>query len=211
MNKTKQKIILAAIELYNSEGMANTLNQGIADKSGISLSNFNYHFKTKKELILAVCEYMRITLDNRISESSILTSGGLILEAAKIYLDFQQEFKFFYRDTPHILKTYPTVKEGLIQQIEISLQVIQNLNYLSIGKGYMLAEPDDFEGLYDKLIEQIWMTIHFWTAQVGIRSVKGHEVQNGLESVYAVVYPYLTEKGKKAFQTFLAKHKTLSK
>lgn len=207
MNKTKKKIILAAIDLYNEQGIVNVLNQHIADKAGISLSNFNYHFKTKKVLILTVCEYMRITLDERISESSILTSGGLILEAAKIYLDFQQEFRFFYQDTSFVLQTYPSLKEGLVKQINISIQVIQNLNFLSIGKGYMLPEPIEFEGLYGHLIEQIWMSIHFWTAQVGIRSVKGKEVQTGLESIYALVYPYLTEKGRKEFLYFLESHK----
>ena len=44
MNKTKKKIILAAIKLYNKFGFANVLNQDIAKSASISLSNFNYHF-----------------------------------------------------------------------------------------------------------------------------------------------------------------------
>ena len=54
MNKTKQRIILRAINLYNNRGFTNVLNQDVAKESEISLSNFNYHFPAKKDFLKKV-------------------------------------------------------------------------------------------------------------------------------------------------------------
>ena len=65
MNKTKLKIILAAIKLFNEEGLMNVRNQDIAKGAKMSLSNFNYHYKTKQDLVVAVCDYMTNILEER--------------------------------------------------------------------------------------------------------------------------------------------------
>lgn len=207
MNKTKKKIILAAIKLYNEDGLVNVLNQEIADESGISLSNFNYHFGTKKKIVHAVCEYMRITLDKRISENSMLTNEGIGLEISKVYFELQEEFRFFYLDTQNIIKTYPAIKEGMSEQIDISIKIIKNVNYLAIGKGYMKPVSADNPGLYDRLTEQIWMSTHFWLAQWAIRDHTGEVVVKGLEFIFAILYPYLTPSGLEAYQNFIDDYK----
>ena len=43
MNKTKKKIILSAIELYNENGLVNVLNQEIANKLFLSLPTIKSH------------------------------------------------------------------------------------------------------------------------------------------------------------------------
>ena len=137
MNKTKEKIILTAIKLYNESGFAIVLNQDIAKSAAISLSNFNYHFATKQELVFSVCEYMVIDLKGRMSETSVLINKGrMALDIPKIYLEFEYDYKFFYLDTYNILQTYPILKEEMYKQINQSMQIIKNLNYLSIGMGY---------------------------------------------------------------------------
>ena len=95
LNKTKKKILLASIDLYNKKGLFNVLNQEIAEASGISLSNFNYHFPTKKDLVLSVCGYMNHLLNKRIEENNLLINDSIPLEIVRIYLEFEKEFKFF--------------------------------------------------------------------------------------------------------------------
>ena len=208
MNKTKKKIILAAIKLYNKFGFANVLNQDIAKSASISLSNFNYHFSTKQELVFSVCEYMVIDLKRRMSETSVLTNKGrMALDIPKIYLEFEYDFKFFYLDTYNILQSYPVLKEEMHKQINESMQIIKNLNYLSIGMGYFKPEPEDFPGLYDKLVEQIWVNSHFWFAQNIIRGSKNDSIVEGLENSYALIFPHLTEKGKMRYKEYMIKIK----
>lgn len=203
MNKTKRKIILSSIALFNEQGLMNVRNQDIAIKAGMSLSNFNYHFKTKQDLVLAVVEYMKEVLQERVYGNKVLIQEGQGLEITKSYFEFEEEFRFFYLDTYNILQSYPELKIELRQQISEAIQVIKNLNYLAVGMGYLKAEPADMPGLYDQLAEQIWINNHFWFSQMHIRGEEGDHVVKGLKACTAISYPYLTEKGKKAYKAFI--------
>ncbi len=203
MNKTKNKIILAAVKLYNKKGMFNVLNAEIAKETGISLSNFNYHFKTKADLVYEVCGYMRTVIEEKISSNQVMTKDKHALSLTKIYLEFELDFRFFYLDTHNILKTFPKIKKEMHTQIKESIQIIKNVNYLAIGKGYMLTEPEDMPGLYDQLAHQIWINSHFWLAQANIRGKKKLDIIDGLDNFYALVYPYLTKKGKSSYRTYI--------
>jgi len=211
MNKTKHKIILAAIASFNEQGLGSVRNQDIAAKAEISLSNFNYHFATKKDLILAVVQYMQEMFDREvIGNNALLTKERQPLEIGKSYFEFVQEFRFLYLDTHTILQTYPALKQPVQRQIEETIQVIKNLNYMAIGKGYMQPPPVEMPALYDHLAHQMWINNHFWFAQMSIRDKSGDLLIQGLEASYIILYPYLTELGKSQFQAFLDKVKNES-
>lgn len=203
MNKTRKKIILSAINLFNQKGLTNVRNSDIATDAGISLSNFNYHFGAKKELVFAVTDYMTEILENKVYGNRMLVKEGQGLSITKSYFEFEQEFCFFYLDTQNILQTYPELVKKVRKQIDNSLQIIRNLHYMSIGMGLMKAEPTEKPGLYTLLAEQIWISNHFLLAQMRIRGFEDNVVIRGIESVYAIQYPYLTEKGKETFEVFI--------
>lgn len=203
MNKTKKKIILAAIGLFNQKGLTNVRNSDIAEEAGISLSNFNYHFGAKKELVFAVMDYMVETLEHKVYGNRMLVQEGQGLVITKSYFEFEQEFCFFYLDTQNILQTYPELKENIRKQIDNSLQIIRNLNYMSIGMGMMIPEPVEKPGLYTQLAEQIWVNNHFLMAQMRIRGLEGDMVAKGIDTLYSIQYPYLTEKGRSAYEAFI--------
>ena len=203
MNKTKKKIILAAIELFNEQGLANVKNQDIAKNASVSLSNFNYHFGTKKDLIFAVFDYIGEHLKRDVyGDNTLITGDDYGISTAKRYFEFEQKYRFFYLDTHNILQMYPELKKAVNKQIKEAIQVIKNINYLSIGKGYLKPPPEEMPELYDQLAQQIWINTHFWFAQMTIREMKGDVVLKGMEANYAITYPYLTEKGKEKFLAF---------
>ena len=201
MNKTKKKIIIAAVSVFNENGMNNIRNQDIAEAAGISLSNFNYHFKTKQALVHAVFNYMAEVLEEQVYGNKVLIKEGQGLEITKAYFEFEQDFRFFYLDTHNILQTYPELKSGFQKQIKEAILIIKNLNYIAIGKGLMIPEP--LPGLYDQLAEQLWVSNHFWFAQVQIRGEETATVKKGLEACYTILYPYLTEKGKVSYKKYI--------
>lgn len=203
MNKTKKKIILSAVKLFNLHGLNNVRNQDIAKDAGISLSNFNYHYKTKKDLVLAVFDYMKTVLEEKVYGNKLLVTEGQSLFIAKTYFEFEEEFQFFYLDTHNIIQSYPELKEEFNKLIQEAVQMIKNFNYMAVGMGMMIPEPPEMPGLYDRLAEQIWSNNHFWLAQTKIRDFKGNVVINGMESGFAMVYPYLTEKGRVGQRAFI--------
>lgn len=203
MNKTKKKIILAAIECFNQEGINNVRNVDIAKNAGMSLSNFNYHFKAKQDLVYEVFNYLKTVLHEKVYGNNVLINKRQGLDICRLYFEFEQDFRFFYLDTYNILQAYPELKKGMEQQVEEAIQIIKNLNYLAIGAQMMHPEPPDFPGLYDNLARQTWINNHFWFAQMMIRGKKGDVVLQGIESNYAILYPYLTEMGRKSYLAYI--------
>ena len=204
MNKRKKIILDAAVSLFNEVGIVNAKNQDIAKKAGVSLSNFNYHFGTKKELVFAVFDLMTLVLNEKVYGEKMLARESQGLSITKSYLEFQQEFCFFYLDTPNILTSYPELNEKVQNQIDESFHVIKNLNYLSVGMGHMKPEPKEFPGLYDQLVRHIMIHNHFWFAHSQIRGEKENLIKKGLESLFSLTYPYLTEKGIKEYKQFIS-------
>ncbi len=203
MNKTKKKIILSAIELFNEQGLANVKNQDIAERAEVSLSNFNYHFGTKKDLVFAVFDYIGEHLKADVyGDNALLSEEDYGISTAKKYFEFEKKYRFFYLDTHNILQMYPELKAAVNIQIKEAIQIIKNINYLSIGKGYLKPPPPEMPELYDHLAQQIWINNHFWFAQMTIREVEGDFVLKGMEANFAITYPYLTEKGKERFRAF---------
>ena len=203
LSATKTRIIQTAISLYNEHGMFHVLNQDIAEAADISLSNFNYHFPKKKDLIFTVCGYLSYVLHHRIKQNSLLTNDGIILELNRIFLQFEHDFRFFYLDTHNILRTHPDLKKEMELQVKQDIQMIKNLNYIAIGKGYMELEPTNFKGLYDIIANQIWMISHFWYAQSTLKKEEGNILIQGLEQCYAILYPHLTPLGKEVYSNFI--------
>ncbi|MGH7889529.1 MAG: TetR/AcrR family transcriptional regulator, partial [Thermodesulfobacteriota bacterium] len=71
MKKSREKIIEVAGELFHKRGYHQTSLDEILEESGVTKSNFYYHFKTKEELALTV-------LDMRIKQfESEVVSGAL--------------------------------------------------------------------------------------------------------------------------------------
>lgn len=209
MNKTKKRIIIAAISQFNEYGLSNVRNQDIAKESGISLSNFNYHFKTKQDLVYEVCDYMVAVLQQRVYGNRVLmNTEEQSLVIMRSYLEFEEEFKFFYLDTYNILQSYPALKDKFQNRLNEAIVIIKNLNFLSVGKGTMKPEPADMPGLYDKLAEQIWLNTHFWFCQMHIRGMaKEDTVLKGMESNFAILYPYMNENGRAIHKAYIAKFK----
>ena len=203
MNKTKKKILDTAITLYNEFGIANVRNQDIAVKAGMSLSNFNYHYGARKDLIIAVFDLMNETLEKNVYGNRVLVKEGQGLSITKSYFEFQERFSFFYLDTPNILKMFPELNEKVQKQIEESYQIIKNLNYLAIGMGMMKPESPDNPGSYDQFMRHIWIHNHFWFAHSRIIQSEGNLVKKGIESLYNLCYPYLTEKGILSYKQFI--------
>ncbi len=209
LNKTKKKILLTSITLFNERGLFNVLNQEIAKGSGISLSNFNYHFATKKDLVLFVCKYIGYVLNNRIAENKLLVDDSTPLEVATIYLEFEKEFQFFYLDTHNIIQSYEVLGKELEFQIHKSVMLIKNMIYVAVGKGDMVHGPGIIEETYEKLSNQIWMTCHFWYAQSHFKNEKQNIVSKGLDACYELLSPYLSPKGIEKYKTFLDLHKKI--
>ena len=74
---TRNKIIEAAIELFETEGYAATRIEDIAEKTGMTRGAVYWHFKNKEELYISIFEMFEKRLDRLLQESRLKTSSPL--------------------------------------------------------------------------------------------------------------------------------------
>lgn len=196
-------LIQKAIERFNSEGVTKARIQDIAADAGMGLSNLTYHFKTKKDLLIAVFQYMKKELEDEVYDHRKIIKGDKGFELTKAYMHFAAKFRFFHTDLYNILKTYPELREAIQSNVEEALVITKTIQYLAIGMGYLKPEPSALPGSYDSLALNSWMILHFWFAQMEIRGIEGDPIESCLKMHAHIWYPYLTEKGQEYISEYL--------
>ncbi len=201
MKKTQLKIVKTAIQLFNKNGVANVRVQDIAIAATISPGNLTYHYKTKKDLMVAVLQYMKTLQKDMFPYQSVIEAPNWI-DIVQTYLRFQIQFRFFYRDILEISNLVPESKKQYLKQIESVISYNKNGIYLSVDKGFMIPEPH--EGHYHILATNSWAILNSWLT---VREVLGKEIANihrGINGLLELNYPYFTEKGKEFYQNIKA-------
>ena len=116
----------------------------------------------------------------------------------KRYLQFQVQFRFFYRDILEIAMLVPDAKQQYQKQIEKVIEYNKNGIYLSVGKGY--TKPEPHEGYYETLATHAWAILNAWLT---VREVLGDEtvsIKQGVFGLMELHHPHLTEKGLVFYQ-----------
>lgn len=106
--KTKDKIIFAAIELFNAQGEQNVTTNHIAAHLGMSPGNLYYHFRNKEDIIQAIFELYARELATLFSLDAGMPPEHLgSLQTSQLYLErvlyVIWRFRFAYDNLPDIL------------------------------------------------------------------------------------------------------------
>ncbi|MCR9290274.1 MAG: TetR/AcrR family transcriptional regulator [Bacteroidetes bacterium] len=194
MKKTKKKIILSSIELFNKNGYNSVRLEDIAVNTEISKGNLHYHFPTKKEILERVLDYLqeeRLRLLQTSQDN--LTLDFNMVNIVQRYLHFQFTYRFFYRDIFEIVKIIPEAKTIYEERTNRSDNFTKNFLYLSVGRGILKPEPH--EGHYEIFSKFGSAILQAWVERRELLGVEKFPIQDVMESVLELIYPYLTEKG----------------
>jgi TetR/AcrR family transcriptional regulator, transcriptional repressor for nem operon len=95
LNKSKEKILVCAKELFHEHGFQQTSVDEILKQSGVTKSNFYYHFKSKEELGLIILERFIAHYE---TEVLLKTLGNNSLQPAEKLSNFYITVKTYHRD-----------------------------------------------------------------------------------------------------------------
>lgn len=197
---TKQRIIEAAISLFNTNGIANVRLTQISDEVGISVGNLAYHYKNKEAIVEAVyaqlIEEFAEVLSEYLTDSSLLDFDKQISS----YYAFFKHNRFYLFNIFEIERSYPTIHSRWQRYIsKMIVQLRKRLDYL-VDSGSMEKEKAD--GDFDLFAQLIWITITFWIPQQVIRG-KTHRHEMYRKAVWALIVPQLTSKGKEEYDLLI--------
>lgn len=199
---TKQKILKASIQLFNTNGMANVRLQQIANEIGISPGNLAYHFRNKEAIVEAINDDLYHEASEILSTYRIFPNLMDFDNQLTKYLSFVQKYPFYFLDLLEIERHYPEIRSK--RQVHISKMISQIRKRFDFNnqRGLIVDEPR--AGVYDSTANAIWILITFWVPQNIVRGVEVPiQTSQFKEMIWNQVYPYFTETGIAEFEQLI--------
>jgi AcrR family transcriptional regulator len=198
----KQRILDAAVELYNKKGVNNVTLRDIAAELGISSGNLAYHFANQDFIIEAIFQQMEKERGEILMGVQQIPSFENINRQILPLLTMAQNYRFIYLDSVHIIRKYPSI--AVLQQtyFENSIQYVKAVIDLSVGMGNL--KPEQTPGHYQRIAHTVWMLMNFWLEQLTLRGLEILDVEELRLSIWDLVLPHLTERGVHHFQKLRA-------
>ncbi|AFK87538.1 MULTISPECIES: TetR/AcrR family transcriptional regulator [Thermoanaerobacterium] len=141
MNKTKEKIFNAAIDIISQKGFYKATMDEIADKAGVAKGTLYYHFNSKDDILIFLIDEGLSLLKNQILEKISHMKNSV--EKLREIIVVQSNFLFKYKDFVLILLSQLWGKED-----------IQNSFREKIYDYLKIIEDIIDEGIEEKLIER---------------------------------------------------------
>jgi AcrR family transcriptional regulator len=204
---TKERILNAALELFNTQGVEAVTVRHIAQHIGISHGNLCYHFPRKEDIIYALYAQAAQGISGKFLESMNLHGNQMTLEQMLHYMTasfaIQYEYKFLMVDFVNIMRRIPEVKKNF-QSIfpvlrRLMLRVLAELQDINI------VRSDLPQAQFDNLIRHIYLFGDFWLSEAEILYTGAEEEKLPFftELGWSLLVPYLTKKGLKQYKAHL--------
>lgn len=207
MKNTKSEILRNAVALFNRKGFFKVTVKEIADEMDISPGNLTYHFKRKEHLLAAIQqEILGGTKGIIVPEGQEITLRHFRDMFSRFY-EIQSEYCFYFSEIIYLLEVYPDItgeyKSATATRIEDARKLVDY--YLSTGR--LVPEEGDVD--YDYLIHNLWMVNTFWTLGGALFNRKrvDKDFDSPIESLWKMLLPYLTIKGRKEYDEMKAEER----
>nr|WP_321452568.1 TetR/AcrR family transcriptional regulator [uncultured Carboxylicivirga sp.] len=204
MKKTKEVIIDTALDLFNSEGLSNVTLRTIANKMNISQGNLNYHFKKREDIIETLYFQLVEVMNSRITQVQIEESetvlSSLMMNIHNTMAVFY-EYRFFLLDFMQIMRENSKIKDHYVELTKERekqfLAIFEQLIKFNLMRTE--AVPNEFSYLFKRLT----ILGNFWISDAVIQNTKMSKkvVSTYSKMILQTLYPYLTSKGQKIFNS----------
>lgn len=195
---TKQKIILASIQLFNEAGIANVRLQQIADASGISVGNLAYHYRNKEAIIIAALDYIYENTKEVFVELKANPSFDDFDSKLSAYFQTITEFSFFWKDLEELRRSFSEEVDIHVKRINICIKSIQLFFRYNQSIGLLKAET--VTNQYRHLAKVVWMLIAFWVQQRMFIDREVYDLTAFKSMIWNTILPFLTEEGMLAYK-----------
>ncbi len=209
--KTKDRIMLTSLTLFNSQGENNITTVDIATEMDISPGNLYYHFKGKEAIIeqlyLAMEHEMLDVLQAPLKDDIDVENVWFYL-----YIVFEQihKYRFFYRNITDILYRYPKINKRFKRILKKKRETARATLILLEQKNILSPHEDEVHDSYiDNLADNITLLLTYWMSYIELDqnsdATPALSIHRGVFQVMSLIAPYLQDH----YQSFYLDCKTL--
>ena len=195
MSKTKEKILVSALLLFNKNGFVNVRLQHIANECDISVGNLAYHYYSKEAIIFAL-------INDLMKEQSTLLANYMAVPLFEhidniIEANFalQQKYKFFYLDTLETYRLFDKVKNLSQKHIQQQLTQIEGMFIFNAARGAFIKHKN-----YKILANSFWMMGHLWMYEQLLLGNTKYTLAAYKNRLWHILAPYFTPLGVIEFE-----------
>jgi AcrR family transcriptional regulator len=157
----RERILDAALALFNDSGTARISTNHIAAAAGISPGNLYYHFQNKEEIIRALFERLFERHEHvfAVPEDRAPTLADL-RHLVRVNFDVLWEYRFTYRELPALLRRDEVLRTRWLE--------VRNRGYIgfreliaAFATAGVVATPSD-PAAVDRVADLCWLVSEFW-------------------------------------------------
>lgn len=207
--KTKERILEAALQLFNKEGIGNISMRRIAEEAGIQIGNLTYHFRNRDNIIEALLNQLMEELESEIAKTQVLEINLKALWQG-LYSSYkiQDRYRFIMLDLLQMFRQYPQLLQKFRQNYELRRQEFAFILQLLESTGDIKQEL--CPGYYQQyLLPQLYCISDFWLSEAELL-YSGPEIEKArfyARVTFSLLLPHLSEKGKKDYFEVMNVHK----
>jgi AcrR family transcriptional regulator len=202
---TPDRILEAALALFNAEGSHAVSTRHIASKLDISPGNLYYHFANKEEIVLRLYERIEAQLMATLAPRG---DKPQTFETILQYLDdifgHMWDFRFFYCDVNALLREVPGLKEryrDLAERVRTRSRAIFDS---MVESGWMDASPEQL----DLLTTNAWIVLTQWFTHRQVierrRTIQSSDIREGIRHLVALFSPLLKPPQRRQVERLMA-------
>ncbi|WP_343673976.1 TetR/AcrR family transcriptional regulator [Chitinophaga sp.] len=185
MMDTKEKILAAALALYNEKGISATTRH-IAASMAISPGNLHYHFKHTDDIILELYSRLAAEMDQLVLE---LGNGDVkhFIQASFLVV---YKYRFIFLNFVEIAAEIPSIQQHYFQLFKRRGKEFKRIFKILVQQGYFRDDIPD--AVWTALVNQVFIVGDFWLSNNELtRQLEGKEAATAFyKQMDAMLYPY---------------------
>ena len=188
---TQLRILQTALELFNEHGTGAISAMRIAERSGISKSNLQYHFRNKREIIFAVFQQAIQEMDSGWYRDHLAPSLEHMAAMYVRQLQLILKYRFFYREMADLLRQDPQLRRRFADNRERRIRELEKFMMALQSRGLMRFPPDPRR--LRAIIDVTWIVNENWLNYMDYhdREVTVEAMLEGYSEILEVLRPYL--------------------
>lgn len=195
--KTRDKIVYAALTLFNERGERNITTNHIAADLGISPGNLYYHFHNKQEIIYEIFQCYSVEL---LDSFKPIDPQQESLVQLKHYLDciftLMWKYRFLYANLPQILRQDRVLHEKYLVVQERSQLNLQSIFKACIDLQLFTIKQEEIKPIISTLHLIIFSWLSYQSSIHLQSEVTEQVIQQGMLQMIAVIKPFTTDCGR---------------
>lgn len=199
--KTKERILVTSIELFNRSGVSAVTTNHIAKAMEISPGNLYFHYDNKEEILVELFRRMAKETYAIWRPSTNTKSSPLDLIDANFELYWR--FRFFHREMYALRRKDETLAKmwrAHIQKV-MKLMVILYRQWVEDGQMVKLDDMAEIQYISESLLAMATTFLQFFESAE--KAPGKRSVERGKHHVARMLMPYATGESKNEFEKFL--------